>query len=122
MSRAMIILLAIGLAGLALMGCSKNNIAGPQAALDNQYPASVDRAAAMDRRAVGRMAVPREESQASYGETADRLAQVREFEAVSDRLAEWGLQGRPAVQAQEEEGGSAAPVKGAAVAATDDTF
>ena len=135
MSRAMFILLAIGFAGLALVGCSKNNIAGPQAALDNQYPAAVDRAAALDRRAVGRMAVPREEAQANYGETGDRLAQVREFETadrlpewrdfetVSDRLAGWGLQGRPAVQALEQEViGSAAPAKGDAVAATDATF
>jgi len=129
MSRAMFILLVIGFAGLALMGCSKNNIAGPQAVLDNQNPA------AMERRAVGRMAVPREESQASYGETADRLADLREFETadrraewrdfepVSDRLAEWGLQGRPAVQALElEEEVSSAPVKGGPVAATDNTF
>ena len=46
MSRTMSILLGMGLAGLALVGCSKNNIAGPQdqasSAAYVRLPAPVD--------------------------------------------------------------------------------
>lgn len=95
MSRTMSILFGMGLASLALMGCSKNNIVGPETLTDNQNQAALERPAAMDRRILMKMAVPGEESQAGYRrEETGRLVQLEEFELLTDHSAV-RIEGRP---------------------------
>ena len=122
MSRNTSILFGIGLASLALVGCSKN-ITGPEEREISDRSVAVDRQAALDRRALVRLPVPREEPQLD----GDQVSRLDEAEVIggkmatadADRLSFGRLQGRPVAPDQKA---STATVKGRLIALDGDIF
>ncbi len=82
MARTMSILLGVGLAGLALVGCSKNNIAGPEKLTNGQ-----------DQAAFVRLPAPVDDSQ-SGDQEADRLETANDLGEIIDRAATADADGR----------------------------
>ncbi|MGH8005065.1 MAG: hypothetical protein ACRECJ_10135 [Limisphaerales bacterium] len=130
----MSILLGMGLAGLALVGCSKNNIAGPQAlkatAVEGDRPSEeADNWKGriyLDRRALVKRALPNDDSQGG-GKEADRLETADDLGVIIDRVGvlepdgryDGELVGRPVAV---DDGGSEAASKDRLVAAGDDRY
>ena len=94
MARTMSILLGMGLAALALVGCSKNNIAGPQAlkpaaAVESDNSADANNWKGhlyLDRLTLVRRALPNDDWQGGAGD-ADRLETADDLGMIIDQSA-----------------------------------